>query len=120
MVDDVPHLWINGHHSQHGLHDRIPLKMAEEEVTSSLLLLKPENLCITVDEGPNSLKKIRSKFIFNGVKYWLSVTDPEIETTYYNKDFGEYPIAEENVYICVSIGEPYEGYCYKLVAGVIY
>ncbi|MBW1699596.1 MAG: DNA helicase RecQ [Deltaproteobacteria bacterium] len=120
MVDDVPHLWINGHHSHRGLNDRIPLELAEQEVTSSLLLVRPENLCITVDEGADSLKKIRSRFIFNGVKYWLSVTDPEIETTYYNKEFGEYPIAEENVYICVSIGEPYEGYCYKLAAGIIY
>jgi len=120
MVDDVPHLWINGHHSQHGLNDRIPLEMAEEDVTSSLLLVKPENLCITIDVGPDSLKKIRSRFIFNGVQYRLSVTDPEIETTYYNKDFGEYPVTGEHVYLCVSISEPYEGYCYKLVAGVIY
>ena len=57
--------------------------------------------------------------MLNKVEYWLSVTDPEVEATYYNNDFGEYPITGENVFICVSIGEPYEGYCYKLVAGVI-
>jgi len=119
MVDDVPQLWINGHHSQHGLNDRIPLEMAEEDISSSLLLVRPETLVITVDAGPDSLKKIRSKFTFNGVQYGLTVTDPEIETTYFNKDFGEYPVSEENVYICVSIGEPFEGYCYKLVAGII-
>ncbi|MCG2777198.1 MAG: DNA helicase RecQ [Desulfobacterales bacterium] len=119
LCDDVQSLWINGHHSHNGLNDRIPLNIAEETVLSSLVLVKPRNLRITVDEGPNLLKKIRAKFNLNGVKYWLSVTDPLIEKKYFNKDIGEYTITEENVYLTVSIGEPYEGYCYKLVAAII-
>jgi hypothetical protein len=119
LCDDVQSLWINGHHSHNGLNDRIPLNIAEETVLSSLVLVKPRNLRITVDEGPNLLKKIRAKFNLNGVKYWLSVTDPLIEKKYFNKDIGEYPITEENAYLTVSIGEPYEGYCYKLVAAII-
>ena len=48
------------------------------------------------------------------------MTDPILEEGYFDKYIGDYPIAEKDVYLCVSIGEPYEGYCYKLVAGVIY
>jgi ATP-dependent DNA helicase RecQ len=119
LCDGVEHLWVNGHHSHTGLNDRIPLKTVEESVTSSLLLVKPDHLAVTVDEGARHLKKIRAKFIYNGVTYWLSVTDPLIEGRYMNEAFGQYPLTRTDAYICVSIGEPYEGYCYKLVAGII-
>ena len=119
LCDEVQDLWINGYHTLDGSNDRIPLELTEETVTSSLLLVKPDQLWITVDEGPRMLKKIRARFIFKGVQYWLSVTDTRIEERYFNQEIGEYPIAAGNVYLCVSIGEPYEGYCYKLVAGII-
>jgi hypothetical protein len=32
---------------------------------------------------------------------------------------GEYPLAGGGLYFTISIGEPYEGFCYKLVAGII-
>lgn len=120
LCDDVQYLWINGFHSHSGLNDRIPLKTTEESVSSSLLLIKPDNSCITVDEGPQLLKKVRIRFIYKDIKYWLSITDPLVEERYFDKDIGEYPITEKEAYLCVSIGEPYEGYCYKLVAGVIF
>jgi hypothetical protein len=120
QCDDVNSLWTNGHHSHKGLNDRIPLNKAEETVSSSLVLIKPGNLRITVDEGPNLLKKIRATFKLNGIAYRLSVTDPQIEKMYFTKAIGDYPITEENVYLTVSIGEPYEGYCYKLVAAIIF
>jgi hypothetical protein len=49
----------------------------------------------------------------------LSITDPLVEEAYLNKDFGTYPIKSRDAYLCVSIGGPCEGYCYKLVAGMI-
>ena len=65
------------------------------------------------------LKRVRSRFTFAGSEYGLSVTDPVIENRYFNKDVGQYPINKTNLYLTISIGEPYEGYCYKLVAAVI-
>ena len=119
LCDHVQYLWINGYHSHSRLNDRIPLNIAEETVSSSLLLVKPDNLGIVVDEGQHLLKKIRSKFRVNGVRYLLPVTDTLIEENYFTKDLGEYTIKEKHVYLVVSLGEPYEGYCYKLVAGII-
>ena len=72
-----------------------------------------------MEEGSKLLKKVRAKFKFDDVKYWLTVTDPVIENEYFKKDLGEYPIEDQNAFLCVSLGEPHEGYRYKLAAGII-
>ena len=45
------------------------------------------------------------------------VTDPGYERTYLAKLDGAYEIGE--CYLTVSLGEPYEGACYKLIAAII-
>jgi hypothetical protein len=65
------------------------------------------------------LKKVRAKFEYREVTYWLTVTDPLIEAQYIKENLGEYPADAKDAYLCVSIGEPHEGFRYKLVAGVI-
>jgi len=55
----------------------------------------------------------------NGHQYRLTITDPKFEREHLKKSNGIYSVQHENVYMCVSIGEPYEGYCYKLVAAII-
>lgn len=45
------------------------------------------------------------------------VTDPRIERAYLAKADGDYPFGE--CYLTVSLGEPFNEYCYKLVAAVI-
>jgi len=47
------------------------------------------------------------------------VTDSGIERTYLMKEHGEYPLINRDLYLTVSLGEPFNGYCYKLVASVI-
>ena len=120
LCDQVDSLWINGYHSRNGLNDRIPEETVKERVRSSLLFIKPDKASITVEEGPNLLKRVRSRFRFAGEEYWLSVTDPVIENRYFGEETGQYPINKKDIYFTVSIGEPYEGYCYKLVAGIIF
>ncbi len=119
LCDDVDHLWINGFHSYSGLNDRVPLNRADAELSSSLLLIKPERLIFTVAEGSKLLKKVRAKFDYRGETYWLTVTDPLIEDQYIKQSIGQYPVDDKYPYLCVSIGEPHEGFRYKLVAGVI-
>lgn len=119
LVDDVEALWINGYDSRYGLNDRIPQDVAETRVRSSLLLIQPAELRICVEEFVNSPLKVRARFHFKNVEYGLTVTDPLVEFAYSQKPLGEYPATQKDVYLCVSLGEPFEGYCYKLAAGFV-
>ncbi len=113
-------LWVNGYSSTSGLHDRVPLSIAESQ-THSLRLIGPLNVEITVrPEGlafGDMKRKLRAGFTYNGVRYRLRITDPVIERTYLAKENGSYRI--DDAYLCVSLGEPYNDYCYKLVASVL-
>lgn len=121
IVEDT--LWINGHSSYNGINDRIPVQDARNNITSSLVLFQPERISVSVDtEGPEpsrAKRKVRAFFTLNGHQYRLTVTDPKIEREYLKRSNGTYSLQSEDVYMCVSIGEPYEGYCYKLVAAII-
>lgn len=69
--------------------------------------------------------RFRAAFALAGQRYDLSVTDPIWrdklfrlgEGTYLNSDLGVR--AGSPVYLVVSMGEPFRGFCYKLVASVI-
>ncbi len=117
LCDSVPSLWFNGYHSFKGVNDRMPVEITNQSVHHSLLLIKPDRLSISVDKTFSQVK-IRSDFDFNRERYQLVVTDPNIEYLYHFKPEGEYEIGSE-VYLCISLGEPFEGYCYKLVAAII-
>ncbi|MFH1243802.1 MAG: RQC domain-containing protein, partial [Pseudomonadota bacterium] len=119
LCDHADSLWVNGYSSYNGLNDRIPEDIVKKRITSSLLFIRPENVSITVEEGPNLLKRIRSRFAFAGVEYWFPVTDPIVENKYFDEEVGAYPVDNRELYFTISIGEPYEGYCYKLVAAII-
>lgn len=119
LTDDVEALWINGCDSRYGLNDRVPQDVAESRIRTSLLFIQPTELRICVEEFVNSPLKIRAKFHFKDVEYWLTATDPVVEFAYSQKPLGEYLVSQPDVYLCVSLGEPFEGYCYKLAAGFV-
>jgi ATP-dependent DNA helicase RecQ len=119
LCDAVDHLWINGYHSLNGLNDRMPLNLVTGSLSSSLLFIRPDSLCIIVGKDLKGLKKARAKFIYNGETYRLPVTDPIVEADYMRRDVGSYPVEQTQPYVTVSISEPFEGFCYKLAAGVI-
>ena len=117
LCDATDSLWINEFNSAGGINDRMPQQTAETELSSSLLFIRPEGLRIIVIE--NALrKKIRAEFTFNHIPYRLPVTDPAIDSIYLKKSPGVYAVTEET-YCTLSISEPFQGYCYKLVAGII-
>lgn len=110
-------LWIDGHSSYNGLNDRIPHAQAQP-LPSSLKLVEPEGLIVAVAlEGINPKRTARAHFSLGGTNYALTVTDPVAAASYLAHGEGEYPVGAARV--CISIGEPYDGYCYKLVAGII-
>jgi hypothetical protein len=114
-------LWINGYSGSNGLNDRIP-EGAARELPNSLLLIEPEEIEIAVGmEGGYEkppYKKTRAHFHLNGHEYILAVTDPPIEDKYRKKEVGSYAVRTPTR-LCISIGESFNGFCYKLVAGMI-
>ncbi len=109
-------LWLNGYDSAHGLNDRMP----EEQVQSlsdSLVLAEPQQLCIGIRLEAAKLR-VRAEFRLAGQKYNLGVTDPVVERQCLSRAEGFHTYRKRAV-ACISIGEPFNGYCYKLVASII-
>ena len=115
-------LWINGYSSYNGINDRIPEDIANT-LCNSLYFVHLEQLSILVcTEGAefgNAKRRIRAEFSLHDTPYKLAVTDPRIERAFLKKNDGKYPLWEDHIYVCISIGEPYSGYCYKLIASII-
>lgn len=102
-----------------------PSTLIASGINTSLLLIKPVSFRILRSNfskpGGYVRKKVRARFTYKDIRYDLSITDPLIEIEYYTKREGIYQLDSNNIYICISIGNPWEddGYCYKFVASVI-
>ncbi|MEK7827361.1 MAG: hypothetical protein AAB299_06480, partial [Thermodesulfobacteriota bacterium] len=119
LADDVNSLWLTGFHSTNGVNDRVPEETVKEANDPSLYLIRPDDFTLVVSDDLDGRNKVRARFAYRDTPYLLSVTDPGIERTYLMKDQGEYPLINRDLYLTVSLGEPFNGYCYKLVAAVI-
>ena len=113
-------LWRNGHSTYNGTNDQIPLERATEE-DSSLKLVHVDDVLLRVFAPSaafgNSKRRVQARVQFAGYQYALWVTDPRVERTYLAKDDGSYQFGE--CYLTVSLGEPFNENCYKLVAAVL-
>jgi hypothetical protein len=120
LIDLPENLWINSTSTYNGLNDRILLSDAQI-LTSSLRLIQVDSLTLCVRSSGaafgNPRRQVQARFKYNKVEYWLKVTDPIYERMYLQQPNGIYSIGES--LLTISIGEPYEGYCYKLVAAII-
>ncbi len=118
--DPLGPLWVNGHSSTFGENDRVPAERLND-LARSLYLLRPEHLRLTV--GPESTdyaplrRRVRAEFTLRGYPYRIVVTDPRIEDLYLACEDGSTPV--DRTLLCVSLGEEYHGFAYKLVAAVI-
>ncbi len=115
----VVHLWTNNSSSYYGTHDRVSEAEAAG-IQSSLKLIKVDDLAVKVAvegaEFGNGKRKVRACFSLNGEFYRLAITDPIVERQYLARENGTYDVGE--AVLCVSLGELYDGYAYKLVAAV--
>ncbi len=120
LVDPVARLWIDGQSTYHGRNDRILLESADP-VSESLRLIHVESLKLSVfkpgEAFGNLKRRVQGRFSHAGSAYGLWVTDPEYEREYLSKLDGSYEIGES--YLTISLGEPFEGACYKLIAAII-
>jgi len=113
-------LWRNGFSSRLGLNDRIPGNIASR-LKVSLYLISPNNLVLKINTegggfGPPR-RRIRACFDFNNESYCLVVTDPVIERKYLSNQTTV--IEMPNALLCVSLGEIFKDYAYKLAAAII-
>jgi hypothetical protein len=113
-------LWLDGESSGSGLNDRVPAASAAL-LRSSLLLVAVDSLLITVfrpgEAFGNPKRRVRGQFRLAGTEHWLWVTDPVYEKRFLAQPDGDYTLGE--CCLTISLGEPHEGYAYKLIAAVI-
>ncbi len=116
IEDPAGPLWLNGFDSQHGQNDRVP-KRRLGEMTRSLYLVHTENLKVMVTLERAKRRRLRAKFDLCGYSYLIAITDPQLE-----RQIPASADSQTNVgdaIICVSLGEEFKGFAYKLAATVI-
>jgi hypothetical protein len=117
-----PHgpLWINGESSATGVNHRIRLQEANT-LLSSLRLIHVNSLVIDVScprpAFGNQKRRLQAQFFHAETSYKLRVTDPVYERKFLALPDGRHELGESC--LTVSLGEPFEGYVYKLVAAII-
>lgn len=120
LADPVAPLWINGHSTYNGRNDKIPLLLAAS-LDSSLRFVRGDRLRLSVfkpgEAFGNPKRRVQARFHHGGDEYALWVTDPGYERTYLARPDGDYDIGES--FLTISLGEPFNDCCYKLVAAII-
>ena len=120
LADPVGPLWIDGIGTYHGRNDKVPLESAGS-LDSSLRLIRVDRVRLQVfspgEAFGNPKRRVQGRFRHAGTEYALWVTDPHYERTYLAKLDGAYPLGE--CWLTISLGEPYQGACYKLIAAII-
>ena len=111
-------LWTDGESSGKGLNDRVS-ESTIDQLSDSLRLVKVDSLeleAITYSNA-NSTPNLRAYFRHGQTDYALRVTDPAYERSFQGKPSGRYELG--SAYMTISLGEPFLGYAYKLVAAII-
>ena len=120
LIDPVAPLWTNEDSTKNGQNDRVPTRVAKS-LNHSLRLIRVNDLELYVSrpgkDFGNNRRSVQGRFQHAGTDYWLRVTDPVYERQYLQKPEGHYPIEES--FLTISLGEPWKGYAYKLIAAII-
>jgi hypothetical protein len=93
----------------------------EERSQGNLFSPNREYILVSQENVRRPRRKVRALFEYNGIAYLFAVTDPTVERYYRNRELGTYSFEnpENRIFMCVSIGLPWENYCYKFVASLI-
>ena len=123
FTDPAAPLWVNGYRSGKGQNDRIPLRLANS-LDSSLRLIKVDWLELSTSKEKSKLKfkgcflyRVRGRFRYDGIEYWLHVTEPIYEQVYGQRPNSSYPLGE--CFLTISLGGAHKGFAYKLIAAII-
>lgn len=108
--------WPVGGSSSMGCNDRFLLEHAPQ-VRKSLTLQRVDDLELAVLQNPYSNAwDVRAEFSIGGTTLRLKVTDPVVEARLQSTRRSE---SLGDALVCLSLGEPYQGHVYKLLAGVV-
>jgi hypothetical protein len=120
LADPIQRLWIDGIHTYNGMNDKILLAQVGG-VKSSLRLLRVTSLRICVFKPgaafDNPKRRVQGRFKYFNTEYHLWITDPIYERAFLARPDGEYTLGES--FLTVSLGEPLDNACYKLIACII-
>lgn len=113
-------LWVNGHSSGKGLNDHVPVEEAAA-CGFSLALIRPDRAAFRVRPpfSPQDPPQVRVRFGHGGEEYDLAVTDPVWEQRVIHSVGAGSARVLIRPHLCLSLGEEFHGWHYKLVAGVI-
>ena len=88
----------------------------------SLRLVRVDRLTLSVfkpgEAFGNPKRRVQGRFRNDEAAYLLWVTDPGYERTYLAKPDGDHHEIGES-FLTVSLGEPHNGACYKLIAAIM-
>lgn len=119
-TDNPRTLWLNSYHTYHGINDRVPFEEALS-LTESLYLLRLQSVAVRVfapgaDFG-NLKRRVQVDFTHRGIRYRIWTSDPRIERKFLAEPDGTYELGAS--YATISLAEPFEGFCYKVVATLL-
>ena len=121
LDDHAGPLWLNeGASWGHG-HNRVTEANAAG-LDGSLLLIQPKRLLVSVGrkggmyEDANR-RLVKAHFRHGGIDYTFRITDPAIENMMWGGE--DRTVEMHGSVLCLSLGEVYYGYAYKLVAAVL-
>lgn len=112
-------LWGRGSSSTKGRNDRLREALASR-AGGSLRLIEVQDLEIRLELETNrfeSKRKLRGAFTHDGVFYVFGITDPVVRRRYFFGPDGCYAVGR--AWLCVSLGDAFQGFAYKLIAAVI-
>ena len=106
--------------------DRVPLAgLQNNPVPGSLVLIKPTDVSWYIVRSITGKRQTRALFSLNRATYDLAITDPVWEQRLKNLDFGVHSReavdvrSDDILLFTISLGGPFQGQCYKLIAGII-
>jgi len=88
-----------------------------------LALVRPTGLLFVSQSSFRGSPQARARFTHRGNQYNLAITDPAWEFQIAGRQPGTYPpdafgLRADRAFLTISLGEPFDGFCYKLVAAI--
>ena len=100
------------------------IELASGSLGESLLIVEPTNLRFYYTTFPPGRRRLRASFLQGGQPYDLVMTDPAFKAVAGNMS-DDVPLSADSIipggrfFLTVSLAEPWNGACFKLVAGVV-